>query len=296
MNTLNAGFELINEIFAQTQANKPQPRKYQGLPDCKITGEIYSLPLAAVLWCGVPIEESEAAIAESENMGKGIYRHPYIPCLEKKTRALYFAIQENKLRTCREHGDGGEGNDHVAYDRRHFWASDLKEFIEQYHPDDKPAFLFSDEERKPEIDLLEYQRMNAEYIKQQTEIVRLKTELAAAESKARDNEAAKLTADDRLEKAVQVYRENKAEIESLKEENKRLKNAIKQPSAKTTNKQNEIIAGLSVLFTKTDGAQPYEMAETILQEWQRNTKVLGSAPSKEAIAAYIKLGMERIKP
>ena len=147
-------------------------------------------------------------------MGKGIYKHPYIPCLEKKTRALYFAIEEKRLRACREHGEGGEGNDHVSYNRRHFWATDLKAFIEQYHPDDKPSFLF-EEEQKPIIDLAEYQRMNAEYTKQQAEIGRLKTELAAAESKARDNEAAKLAIGERLEKAAKVYRENRAEIERL---------------------------------------------------------------------------------
>lgn len=299
MDTFSAGFQLLNEFSAfqrEVQDLKPKPRKYDNLPDCKITGEIYPLPLAAVLWCGVPLEEAEAAISESDDMGKGIYKHPYIPCLEKKTRALYFAIEEKRLRACREHGEGGEGNDHVAYNRRHFWASDLKAFIEQYHPDDKPSFLFNEEEQKPIIDLAEYQRMNAEYTKQQAEIGLLKTELTAAESKARDNEAAKLATDERLEKAAKVYRENRAEIERLTTENESLKNAAKLPATKTTNKQAEIIAALSVLFTKTDGTQPYEMAETILQEWQRNTDKLGNPPSKETLANYIKAGKERLSP
>ena len=296
MGVFEAGFALINEMAQAQQAQKPKPRQYLNLPDCKITGEIYSLPLAAVLWCGVPQDEADSAVAESQNMGRGIYRHPYIPCLEKKTRALYFAIEEKKLRACRKHGDGGEGNDHVGYDRRHFWAADLKAYIEQYHPDDKPAFLFDETERKPAVNLAEYQRMNAEYTKQQAELGRMKTELAAAESKARDNEAAKLATDARLEKAITVFREQKAEIERLTEENERLQIADKQPSTKTINKQAEIIAALAVLFTKTDGTQPYEMAETILQEWQRNTVKIGSPPSKETLAKYISNGLDRIKP
>lgn len=285
--------ELVQAVIA---AQKPPARRYPNLPDCKITGEIYPLPLAAVLWCGVPQDEANRAVAESQHMGKGIYKHPYIPCLEKKTRALYFAIKENRLKACREHGDGGEDGEHVAYYRRHFWAADLKAFIEQYHPDDKPAFLFDETERKPAIDTAEYQRMNAEYTKQQAELGRLKTELAAAESKARDNEAAKLATDERLEKAVAVYRKQKAEIERLAAENTQLQIANKLPSPKTTNKQAEIIAALTVLFTKTNGTQPYEMAETILQEWQRNTDKIGSPPSKETLAKYISDGLDRIKP
>lgn len=80
----------------------------------------------------------------------------------------------------------------------------------------------------------------------------------------------------------------KKELESSEKE--------KQPSAKTTNKQAEIIAALSILFTKTNGTQPYEMAETILQEWQRNTDTLGVSPSKETLANYIKTGKERLSP
>lgn len=80
----------------------------------------------------------------------------------------------------------------------------------------------------------------------------------------------------------------KKELESSEKE--------KQPSAKTTNKQAEIIAALSILFTKTNGTQPYEMAETILQEWQRNTDTLGVPPSKETLANYIKTGKERLSP
>lgn len=52
MNTFNAGWQFLNEVAAfqgKAQDLKPKQRKYNNLPDCKITGEIYSLPLAAVL-------------------------------------------------------------------------------------------------------------------------------------------------------------------------------------------------------------------------------------------------------
>lgn len=76
----------------------------------------------------------------------------------------------------------------------------------------------------------------------------------------------------------------------------KLNTSLKKNSSKTTNKQAEIIAALAVLFTKTNDTRPYEMAETILQEWQRNTDKIGRPPSKETLAKYISDGLDRIKP
>ncbi|RPD87072.1 hypothetical protein EGK75_07730 [Neisseria weixii] len=60
------------------------------------------------------------------------------------------------------------------------------------------------------------------------------------------------------------------------------------------NKQAEIIAALACLYTKSDCAKPYEAAETIRQEWERNADKLGRAPTSDTIAKYIKQGIERI--
>ncbi|QMT34183.1 hypothetical protein LNQ82_07035 [Conchiformibius steedae DSM 2580] len=68
-----------------------------------------------------------------------------------------------------------------------------------------------------------------------------------------------------------------------------------EPTAKTRNKQAEIIAALAIMYTKKDGTQPYEMAETIRQEWQRQAEQLGNPPDKNTLAKYIQHGLERLQ-
>lgn len=67
-----------------------------------------------------------------------------------------------------------------------------------------------------------------------------------------------------------------------------------KPSQKTINKQNEIIAVLAMMYTKTDCSKPFEAAETIIQEWQRNSGKYGKEPSKTALGRYIREGLERL--
>ncbi|MDO5356619.1 MAG: hypothetical protein Q4E77_03890 [Conchiformibius sp.] len=68
-----------------------------------------------------------------------------------------------------------------------------------------------------------------------------------------------------------------------------------EPTTKARNKQAEIIAALAVMFTKTDCTQPYEAAETIRQEWQRQADKLGNPPDKNTLAKYIQYGLERLQ-
>lgn len=198
--------------------NNQYPKYSHNLPDCNITGEIYPLLEAALLWCGVTKEDLSLAMKDCRHVGRGIYINPYISCLEKKTRAILFSVNNNELRTCREHGEGGEVGDHVAYDRRHFWASDLKIYIEKYHPDDKPSFLFNKPEMQPALDLAAYNKL-------QLEVTNLQVKLASAESAARDEkqkallcEEAKQNSEERLEKAKEIFKEQKAKIEQLSNE------------------------------------------------------------------------------
>lgn len=59
------------------------------------------------------------------------------------------------------------------------------------------------------------------------------------------------------------------------------------------NMQAHIIAALACMYTKTDCSKPYEAAETILQEWQRQSDKLGKPPSRDTIGKYIMQGIER---
>lgn len=68
----------------------------------------------------------------------------------------------------------------------------------------------------------------------------------------------------------------------------------KSISKRTENKQAEIIAALSAIYTKTDCSKPYEAAETIIQEWERQADKLGKPPTGDTLAKYIKQGIDRL--
>ncbi|MGY6773434.1 hypothetical protein [Gallibacterium sp. ZY190522] len=86
---------------------KPQSY-YNSLPECSIIDyEVIPLPEAALLWCGVEFKDLSGEVPFLTNISQSIYRHPYIPCLEKKTRVLNRAINNGTLRAVREHGEGG---------------------------------------------------------------------------------------------------------------------------------------------------------------------------------------------
>lgn len=112
---------------------------------------VYHVPVAAALWCGVPVEQVAeelrlaVPIGQSNALGRATLRHPYLKCLEPRIRAIHAAIDAGELPTCRE--DGRKVDDHVAYERRHVYGLDLKEWAKKIAPTERPAFLFDEIER-----------------------------------------------------------------------------------------------------------------------------------------------------
>lgn len=112
---------------------------------------VYQVPVAAALWCGVPegqvTQELRLAepVGQSNALGRATLRHPYLKCLEPRIRAIHLAIDAGELHACRE--DGRKTDDHVAYERRHVYGLDLKEWAKKIAPTERPTFLFDDIER-----------------------------------------------------------------------------------------------------------------------------------------------------
>jgi len=112
---------------------------------------VYSVPHAAALWCGVPEEDIEIILEEATQLshsgfGRGVWKHPAVPCLEPRSRAIADGIETNLLPHGREDAEP-VGDDHVAYERRHVFGRDLKKWMEEAFPNEKPDFLFDDIER-----------------------------------------------------------------------------------------------------------------------------------------------------
>lgn len=106
---------------------------------------VYRVPVAAALWCGIPPAEVEENLAISTESARGIYKHPYIRCLEPRCRAIHDAIEKSLLPCSRENGKVVQ--EHVANERRHVSRQHLKDWIAAQFPSDKPSFLFDDIER-----------------------------------------------------------------------------------------------------------------------------------------------------
>lgn len=109
---------------------------------------IYPVPVAAALWCGIPPNEVQEHLNASTQVWRAVYRHPYIPCLEPRCRAIHDAIERGELLVSRENGISFDGRtEQVAPDRRYVNRQHLKEWIARQFPSDKPAFLFDEIER-----------------------------------------------------------------------------------------------------------------------------------------------------
>lgn len=113
----------------------------------------YTVVEAALLWCGVPLEDFEEALRDARPLGESgilqvIYGSPFCPCLEGRCRLLANAIEDNELPVSR---DGQTPRllkeDQVARARWRIYVSDLKEWISKKFPNDKPATLFDEYER-----------------------------------------------------------------------------------------------------------------------------------------------------
>ena len=130
---------------------------------------VYSVPEAAALWCGVEkdqINEILSGITQlsESGFGRGVCLHDDVPCLEPRSRAIADAILSGALAHGREDGNPVDSNDHVAAERRHVLGRDLKCWMENEFPNEKPAFLFDDIERNSHdsITLEAYQSLKAD--------------------------------------------------------------------------------------------------------------------------------------
>ncbi|SAK79953.1 hypothetical protein AWB75_04902 [Caballeronia catudaia] len=119
---------------------------------------------------------------------------------------MYQAIDAVELSACPEDGRKVPPGEHVAYDRRHVYGLDLKEWAKKIAPSERPAFLFDDVERgiHPAISTEAYQALEAA--------------LAAKTHK--------------LEQANERIRELEGEKGAIEAERNSLRNMVEQMSAR----------------------------------------------------------------
>lgn len=110
----------------------------------------YPVPLAAMLWCGVPLNDMQEELNRISPHPhiRGVFTHPFIPCFEVRCNLIHDAIECGALPASRENGKVTD--DHIRPERRHVSREHLKAWISKEHPADKAkcAFLFDEVERK----------------------------------------------------------------------------------------------------------------------------------------------------
>lgn len=102
---------------------------------------------AALRWCGLIKMESMILGSLGDDMIPKTGSFPQWPCLQANTEKILDAIMHGEI----PHGRDGKTvakQEHVARPRLTIRHSDLKEWMSQYYPDQKPAFLFDEIERK----------------------------------------------------------------------------------------------------------------------------------------------------
>lgn len=201
---------------------------------------VYSIPAAAALWCGVPEDQvsrivEEATQLSGSGLGRSIWKHSEVPCLEPRSRAISEAIEKGYLPHGREDGASVGKGDHVAYERRHFFGRDLRKWMEEAFPNEKPAFLFDDIERSTHtaISADAYRSLKAEHDKLVT----------------------------RLENATSEYRklrDEKNEVERINQSLAAAAENAKAPGERAeTTYLNIIGAMLELMLGKSPGGQRY---------------------------------------
>jgi len=136
----------------------------------------YPVPVAAMLWCGVPPDDVQEELNRISPHPKirGVFTHPFIPCFEVRCRIIHDAIESRTLPASRENGKVTD--EHIAPERRHVSREHLKAWIAKEHPADKPAFLFDEVERKthPAIDADAFRALQADRDAARAELEKVK--------------------------------------------------------------------------------------------------------------------------
>lgn len=253
--------------------------EYSYLPDCtavKSLIELFDIPRAVGLWCGVKEEHLNKFLQEVQHTGRGIYKHEKIPCVLIKSQAIYNAIESKELPVYREYGGTTPPEDHIAAERRHIYGRDLKAWIERNFPTDKPPFLFTELERNKYngFTIDEYQTL-------MTENANLK---------------------ERIENAKKVYLEQQAKIKELENIIKKMKGNYGEVSTQSVNKRNGVIAAFALHISQDDSllnTRSKAIAQRIINEVAETLAmkgINGNFISDAALAEYISEGMDIINP
>jgi len=102
---------------------------------------------AAIRWCGLIAHEAEILMQLDNDCIPKTGQFPQWPCLQANTEKILDAIMNGDIPYGRD-GQTVAAREHVARSRLTVRHTDLREWMAKHYPDQKPAFLFDEIERK----------------------------------------------------------------------------------------------------------------------------------------------------
>ena len=185
---------------------------------CNALQKPYYRPIEAALrWCNLIKNEIYILETVGINIFPDVGMFPQWPCLLANCEKIYDAIQNDDLRHGRD-GKTVDADDHVAPHRLTVRHTDLKKWMEENYPDQKPAFLFDEIERST------HSKINTESFQA------LQADIAVRDA--------------RIEKAKEVYSEQKQTINALQMQ---LEEARRQGSMQSQQNQTQQLKANEVL-------------------------------------------------
>lgn len=106
-----------------------QPWQQDDCEELKAMVKPFSIIEASLRWCGVPEDMLDEITREAKpksdtGLGRAIWTHHAVPCLEARSALIARAIEVGELPQARE--DGMPVSDHVAPTRRHVIGETLR--------------------------------------------------------------------------------------------------------------------------------------------------------------------------
>lgn len=171
--------------------------QFNNCDDIKNQYDYFTVLEAALIWCGIPSDQLEFEASQCEPKGdanglqRGTFIHPYVSCVEPRCLVLHQAFEDNLLKMGRDGGESGFKDfavGHIAHLRRTIKIADLKKYIKDCHANDMPKSL--------------YPELNAKQDDEQYLLLEVENE--------------KLN--DRINKAVKIYKDQQNKIDSLEQQ------------------------------------------------------------------------------
>jgi len=224
---------------------------------------------AALRWCNLIGREAEILTITGGLFLPPVSAFPQYPCLRANAEKIFDAIENGEI----PHGRNGRTvptQDHVAADKLTVRHTDLKTWMAQYYPDQKPQFLFDEVERTT------HAAYNAETF----------------QALQAERDAAKTTIED-----ARKWAEKKVEeVKALRAERDSLAVQVAAINPLTTTERNTLLKLVIGMAVKGYSHDPAASKSNAPKEIADDLAELGMTITDDTVRKYLKQAADNVLP